>query len=915
MSTLAKCYCRRLANMILLTAGLTPLWARAEAPASAPAAAFNEKSITLLAVGRRAGANIDWWTPSGDATKASDAAEKKVTTDGTYALFRIAPTDMTLEAYCLRGSGMLKFKTFERLAGTDQWLGLIDFPAERRYANMMMQVSAPSKYWVTIRNVALRPGLHAVSTTVLENLETDRQFFRDESKRRLADAKGKPFVYTLDNGAVIQLIGAARLTDKGMQFWAPDGSPATNPGVSEADLETGGTSVLYRALGERVSWQACNLSDPQRKPSYRGGHIRPAFLMVEPLDSPPGDQFDDFALIHVTGQEYEERARAALTAADAGKEKEINKNGIASIEILATHEPKSFEADVIYTPENPAYGQYFALDKSGVLHESTTLSGSGQKSRYRFDLPLADLSAIVCRRAVTGWIRFKGLALNPGKKTKVQIETGMGEAEFPDTPSATPKEKPRPEWVNLRHARQSAGQAVLDLGTNKNLPLPDDEKDEALAKHFANLGKGDLAYDGQLICLRGATAGEWKLGKIESWKPTVTVGDLNRYDLPKPPLWFLVTLANGDLYEITLVGSSGQAGINFQQRKANWFKQGEPIEGVVLGPDDKPVAGALVAFASSSPTLCVTNGSIDRNNRGPVVETDEKGRYSFPPHPFPFALVALDDRGFALKSDKEVAQDSTLNLAEWARVEGAVRIGPKPASGKDIEVRFNDVFQPDKGIYMLMDCHGKTNAAGKYFIPNVPPRTGQIAISEIMRKTKDGMMHMGAQHCQWIDPPAGKTLTLNLGGTGRAVVGRFAPPPGRQVTDWSVNMNSFTLKQPEPPYPSGMLIEERPPWLEIWHKTPEGHAHMLAGRSYTLRVDDDGTFRLDDIMPGTYELRFYLSEGRPDGRDGTGEAIGNLQRDVIVPDAPGGPADAPLDVGTLELNGPTAPVTAQPRTK
>jgi hypothetical protein len=53
----------------------------------------------------------------------------------------------------------------------------------------------------------------------------------------------------------------------------------------------------------------------------------------------------------------------------------------------------------------------------------------------------------------------------------------------------------------------------------------------------------------------------------------------------------------------------------------------------------------------------------------------------------------------------------------------------------------------------------------------------------------------------------------------------------------------------------------------------------------------DGTFRIEDVPPGTYELKLR--------RPGTLDYAGTIR--VTFPDIPGGRSDRPLDLGTLTV--------------
>ena len=55
-------------------------------------------------------------------------------------------------------------------------------------------------------------------------------------------------------------------------------------------------------------------------------------------------------------------------------------------------------------------------------------------------------------------------------------------------------------------------------------------------------------------------------------------------------------------------------------------------------------------------------------------------------------------------------------------------------------------------------------------------------------------------------------------------------------------------------------------WREQWLKTPEARAfydaiwHDLNRRHYAFRIQDDGSFRIEDVIPGRYEFTVWLEE-------------------------------------------------------
>ena len=74
------------------------------------------------------------------------------------------------------------------------------------------------------------------------------------------------------------------------------------------------------------------------------------------------------------------------------------------------------------------------------------------------------------------------------------------------------------------------------------------------------------------------------------------------------------------------------------------------------------------------------------------------------------------------------------------------------------------------------------------------------------------------------------------------------------------------------------------------------------GSDYAVKVEPDGSFRIDDVIAGSYELDFLLQEPPADPFHITGsETIGRAHRDVTIDEIPGGRSDEPLDLGPIPL--------------
>jgi hypothetical protein len=153
----------------------------------------------------------------------------------------------------------------------------------------------------------------------------------------------------------------------------------------------------------------------------------------------------------------------------------------------------------------------------------------------------------------------------------------------------------------------------------------------------------------------------------------------------------------------------------------------------------------------------------------------------------------------------------------------------------------------------------------------------------------------------FLDILPGQTARVDLVQQGgRAVIGRVIVPAvsGRPFDPKSVNAYLF-LKVPAVPYPPGLDDGDRRDWYKHWRLTEAGrnYRHRRRGFAHSLNLREDGSFRVDEVQPGAYELEVRVP----------GHAI--LSRPVVVPE-PTATNDGAIDVGTLTLQRSRPPTPA-----
>lgn len=146
---------------------------------------------------------------------------------------------------------------------------------------------------------------------------------------------------------------------------------------------------------------------------------------------------------------------------------------------------------------------------------------------------------------------------------------------------------------------------------------------------------------------------------------------------------------------------------------------------------------------------------------------------------------------------------------------------------------------------------------------------------------------------QSVSVKTGEVTHVTMGGNGRTVVGKLTVSDPSRVMDWKQSGHHFLHFYPKPP-PFTNINDYR-----AWETLPETIAARKNMRSYTLIMNEDGTFRVDDVLAGKYDLQIRLTDPRNDR--GYQNAIGTLMTNVSVPEIPDAPAAAPLDLGTFEV--------------
>jgi hypothetical protein len=296
-----------------------------------------------------------------------------------------------------------------------------------------------------------------------------------------------------------------------------------------------------------------------------------------------------------------------------------------------------------------------------------------------------------------------------------------------------------------------------------------------------------------------------------------------------------------------------------------------------------------------------------------VAQTDAEGRFSFQPTLGVRKVAIAHFSGFAELALEDLATTPKVFLQAWGRIEGTLQIRGEPCAGESVFLagttrRYTD---PAKLPAVFPGLETKTDASGRFVLEGVPPGEHLLGHRPSFQP-KPGPLPLS--HSKVVQVKAGETARVTLGGTGRLIVGKAVLEEAGEKVDWGKEPQRLSLKLDEPP---GMPRPKRAEfdsteafvasfqaWVaragEFWN-SPEGLRLQQTQRDYVLVFAADGTFRANDVLPGTYELEIDLSGPAETDPPFDRKSMAYLRKEVVVPDEPEGETAVPLDLGTLVL--------------
>jgi RNA polymerase sigma factor (sigma-70 family) len=347
------------------------------------------------------------------------------------------------------------------------------------------------------------------------------------------------------------------------------------------------------------------------------------------------------------------------------------------------------------------------------------------------------------------------------------------------------------------------------------------------------------------------------------------------------------------------------------------------LRGKVRLPDGKPLSGALVRVATpdayvrlyqiTNAVVITATNKVDLSNNlsgvsnrvaaspwdkpAPSTRTAADGSFAIGVHTFPrdgkAVIVVNDAAGYAITTADALSVNPELVVQPWGRIEGVLRIGKALATNQIIKI---NIWGSGPIYEWNLVSHwqsAQTDATGRFVFPRVAPMDVWLT-HDVM--VWPGEARPSGHHHVKVAP--GDHVLVQLGGIGRVVTGRIEWSGDDKLFFYGTLWSNQKHYMRDPPGWRTMSAEQKRHYELEWRDSPDGELFKDEVRNYEFPVQRDGTFRVPDVLPGSYRMQVRADVPRVAGQSAR---LAAATRDikVIVPDLAVGEVDESIDVGTL----------------
>lgn len=322
-----------------------------------------------------------------------------------------------------------------------------------------------------------------------------------------------------------------------------------------------------------------------------------------------------------------------------------------------------------------------------------------------------------------------------------------------------------------------------------------------------------------------------------------------------------------------------------------------PLKGIVLLPNGKPAAGAEVALKIQGDFIQLgraTFRAYQAREAGRVVNTTADGHFTLPGDARAQTVLALNDQGFVEVSVDRLKSSPEIKLRAWGRLEGVLQKHGQPDSGELLALSGNPWSGPP--LLNWGDFEARTGGDGRFVITYIPP--GDYYLS---RMVSIGQGSSTGDRMQEVTIQEGAVARVILNRTGRTVIGKLVPANPNERLNW----NAFGAAIQTPMLPQieslSRIAATESPAAYAESASSAWKNYAATNLNFAVRLSDDGSFRAEDVKPGTYELMLDDSVMKPPKAPPKVMTVHVAIGAVVIPSEPDNGSDAPLDLGTIKI--------------
>jgi len=545
-----------------------------------------------------------------------------------------------------------------------------------------------------------------------------------------------------------------------------------------------------------------------------------------------------------------------------------SKAGRATVSVVAQVQAGMPEVRLVLPPEKPLRLRVVDADKKPVSGASFRLDN------YRNEAQLLDWSAATDSEGWATWtnapttvVALFASTTSPPRHRKFKVQADGNERELVLPNAAIPQAR-----VTLRATDQQTREPLVIAAIS--------------AEYNGGNGFKKLSEPKATEALVEIRQSDFMIGMSTSYKLKVEAAG------HEPFVTEFIDLDEGDQELILALPRGGNAA------------------GVALLADGKPAKGARVWVRPSrdAGSLFCNDPGRYYGDRLAKAEVGTDGKFEMPQVPEDPPVVFTHADGFLETVLSAVKRNPEVRLQPWSRIEGRALVAGQPKGGLRISLSTLH-WSPAMGFNLIYST--TSNPDGRFVFTNVPAGAYKLYRQQTIRIGRP----ITEDHPLPVEVKPGEVVKVDYYEPGRPVIGQAVADVPEMSVDWQNDDHVLVLKQPPVASPNREDFATFKAFLEANNNSfsyPARIQQQRAARTYVLMFERDGSFRAEDVPPGTYELRIQLTKPGQDRqamfRSRPEDELGALVKEVIVP-----PGKDALDLGELVVPlRAGAPATREP---